>query len=68
MIPDNKSNIIYNPWNNMHKYSEGTLLSLGTGLTFIDNAATWLHLNKNNKVIGISRNGEIPNAHADHLI
>lgn len=41
----------------------GTLACIGTGLTFIDHALSHLRKNPANRVIGISRNGLLPEPH-----
>ena len=41
----------------------GTMACIGTGLTFIDHALSYLRLHPENKVIGISRTGSLPKTH-----
>lgn len=51
------------PWRVSLENFSGTLVGLGTGLTFIDLALSHLRNHPENKVIGISRNGLLPEAH-----
>ncbi|MBU3692001.1 MAG: hypothetical protein FGM47_00585 [Candidatus Nanopelagicaceae bacterium] len=51
------------PWRESSKISSGTLIGVGTGLTFIDLALSHLRTHPENRVIGISRNGLLPEAH-----
>ena len=51
------------PWRESLEKFSGTLVGLGTGLTFIDLALSHLRNHPENKVIGISRNGLLPEAH-----
>lgn len=51
------------PWRDRVPKIDGTLLAIGTGLTFIDLALSHLRRNASNQVIGISRTGELPMAH-----
>ncbi len=51
------------PWRENAEKSLGTLSGVGTGLTFIDLALSHHRKNADNKVIGISRNGLLPEAH-----
>jgi uncharacterized NAD(P)/FAD-binding protein YdhS len=51
------------PWRETSEDFKGTLIGVGTGLTFIDLALSHLRNHSENKVIGISRNGLLPEAH-----
>jgi uncharacterized NAD(P)/FAD-binding protein YdhS len=51
------------PWRESSERFLGTLIGVGTGLTFIDLALSHLRNHAHNKVIGISRNGLLPEAH-----
>ncbi|MEY5018266.1 MAG: hypothetical protein RJB54_184 [Actinomycetota bacterium] len=51
------------PWREGAENFSGTLIGVGTGLTFIDLALSHLRNDPENKVIGISRNGLLPEAH-----
>lgn len=55
--------VVEDVWRDLIPEIEGTLVSLGTGLTFIDHALTYLRRNNTNKAIGISRTGLLPQAH-----
>jgi uncharacterized NAD(P)/FAD-binding protein YdhS len=55
--------IVTDPWRRLYKEFEGTLVCVGTGLTFVDHALTHIRFNKNNTVIGISRTGLLPECH-----
>lgn len=54
---------VNDPWRDRIPKIDGTLLAVGTGLTFIDLALSYLRRNESNEVIGISRTGELPMAH-----
>ena len=54
---------VNDPWRDTLPKLDGTLVSIGTGLTFIDLALTHLRRDPKNLVIGISRTGELPQAH-----
>jgi len=54
---------INDPWRDGVPSFEGTLLSIGTGLTFIDLALSHLRRNDTNAVIGLSRTGDLPQPH-----
>ncbi len=56
-------NYVSDPWRYANVARDGTLIGIGTGLTFIDLALSHLKRNSSNKVIGISRNGLLPEAH-----
>lgn len=45
---------------------KGVLVCLGTGLTFFDQALTHLRADSSNSVIGVSRNGLLPEPHLAH--
>lgn len=51
------------PWRLSSENFSGTLIGIGTGLTFIDFALSHLRNHPENKAIGISRNGLLPEAH-----
>lgn len=51
------------PWRQTQERFLGTLVGLGTGLTFIDLALSHLRNHPENNVVGISRNGLLPEAH-----
>lgn len=54
---------INDPWRERVPPIDGVLLSIGTGLTFIDHALSHLRRNPSNQVLGISRTGELPKEH-----
>lgn len=56
-------NVINDPWRDSIAEFEGTLACVGTGLTFIDHALSHLRKSPRNRVIGISRNGLLPEKH-----
>jgi uncharacterized NAD(P)/FAD-binding protein YdhS len=56
-------NVVMDSWQHRNSLVDGTLVCLGTGLTFIDHALSHLRRNSNNTVIGISRTGLIPESH-----
>ena len=51
------------PWRNMEANMTGLMLAIGTGLTFIDLALSHLRKSQENSVVGVSRNGWLPEAH-----
>lgn len=57
--------IITDPWRQLYKQFEGTLVCVGTGLSFVDHALAHIRFNENNKVIGISRTGLLPESHEE---
>lgn len=54
---------VNDPWRDSLPKVDGTLVSIGTGLTFIDVALSHLRGNPKNRVVGISRTGDLPRAH-----
>ena len=61
-IPDSPS-VIVDVWKKREYGLHEIVLSVGTGLTFIDQALTVLDTSQNTTVIGISRGGYIPKEH-----
>jgi uncharacterized NAD(P)/FAD-binding protein YdhS len=59
------SRIVTDPWRQLYKEFEGTLVCVGTGLTFVDHALAHIRFSKNNTVIGISRTGLLPESHVE---
>lgn len=57
------SRYIEDPWRTTNIDTAGLLVGIGTGLTFIDLALSHLRKNPKNKVVGVSRNGWLPEAH-----
>lgn len=55
--------IVLDVWRDLIPQSDGTMISVGTGLTFIDHALTHLRRNPSNRAIGISRTGWLPLPH-----
>jgi uncharacterized NAD(P)/FAD-binding protein YdhS len=55
--------VIFDSWRDPYAPIDGTLLCIGTGLTFIDHALSHIRSNPENKVIGISRTGALPKTH-----
>jgi uncharacterized NAD(P)/FAD-binding protein YdhS len=55
--------VINDAWRDSIAEFEGTLACVGTGLTFIDHALSHLRKSPRNRVIGISRNGLLPEKH-----
>ena len=55
--------VINDAWRDYIGEFDGTLVCVGTGLTFIDHALSHLRKNSENRVIGISRNGLLPEPH-----
>lgn len=55
--------VINDAWRDYIREFDGTLVCVGTGLTFIDHGLVHLRKNPNNRVIGISRNGLLPEPH-----
>jgi uncharacterized NAD(P)/FAD-binding protein YdhS len=53
-------------WRESPPLINGTLLGIGTGLTFVDHALSHLRRSRSNSVIGISRNGLLPESHLSH--
>ena len=56
-------NYIEDAWRDNYQISDGVLLGIGTGLTFVDHALSHLRKSDKNSVIGISRNGLLPQSH-----
>ena len=54
---------IDDPWRDGLPVFTGSLLSIGTGLTFIDLALSHLRRSDSNSVIGLSRTGDLPEPH-----
>lgn len=59
----NSSRYQADPWRLSSENFQGRLIGIGTGLTFIDFALSHLRNHPENRVIGISRNGLLPEAH-----
>jgi len=59
----NHPRVVMDSWQHQNSILDGTLVCLGTGLTFIDHALSYLRQNPNNKVIGVSRTGLLPESH-----
>lgn len=57
------SRIIRDAWRQEFQPFNGTLVCIGTGLTFIDHALSHIRKSANNIVIGISRTGLLPMPH-----
>jgi uncharacterized NAD(P)/FAD-binding protein YdhS len=55
--------VIQDSWRQKIEPFEGTLVCLGTGLTFIDHALTHIRRSSKNRVVGISRTGLLPMPH-----
>jgi uncharacterized NAD(P)/FAD-binding protein YdhS len=51
------------PWRETLEVFTGTMIGVGTGLSFIDLALSHLRNSSENRVIGISRNGLLPEVH-----
>lgn len=60
------STYVADAWRTAPQSLEGTLLGIGTGLTFVDHALSHLRRSVSNSVIGISRNGLLPESHLPH--
>ena len=54
------------PWRDPIPAAKGLMVSIGTGLTFIDLALSHLRRDPLNTVLGVSRTGELPRAHLHH--
>lgn len=54
---------IEDPWRDGMSKCDGLLICIGTGLTFIDLALSHLRRNAANRVVGVSRTGELPRPH-----
>ena len=61
-IPDSPS-IVLDVWEERNHGLNQIVLSVGTGLTFIDQALTVLNDSKDTTVIGVSRSGNLPREH-----
>lgn len=59
----NDPRVVVDVWRDLIPQLDGTLVSVGTGLTFIDHALTHLRRNRSNQAIGISRTGWLPHPH-----
>jgi uncharacterized NAD(P)/FAD-binding protein YdhS len=57
--------IVSDPWRESYEKFVGTLVCLGTGLTFLDHALAHIKSDDRNRVVGISRTGLLPQAHLD---
>lgn len=57
------SKVIEDVWRDLVPHLDGVMISVGTGLTFIDHALTHLRRKPSNKAIGISRTGWLPMPH-----
>ena len=55
--------VVADVWRDLIPQTDGTMISVGTGLTFIDHALTHLRRSTSNKAIGISRTGWLPLPH-----
>lgn len=51
------------PWRDTVPSFDGVMVSVGTGLTFVDLALSHLRRNSDNTVIGLSRTGALPEKH-----
>lgn len=60
------SKYIADAWRETLPLTKGVLLGVGTGLTFVDHALSHLRRSDSNTVIGISRNGFLPESHLLH--
>lgn len=60
------SKYIADAWRENLPLTKGVLLGIGTGLTFVDHALSHLRRSDSNRVIGISRNGFLPESHLPH--
>jgi uncharacterized NAD(P)/FAD-binding protein YdhS len=60
------SKYIADAWREALPFTQGVLLGIGTGLTFVDHALSHLRRSDSNTVIGISRNGLLPESHLSH--
>jgi uncharacterized NAD(P)/FAD-binding protein YdhS len=54
---------VSDPWRDLVPEVNGIMASIGTGLTFVDLALSHLRRNPTNRVVGISRTGELPKEH-----
>ena len=57
---------IGDPWRDTIPSLDGLMVSVGTGLTFVDLALSHLRRNSENTVIGLSRTGDLPEKHLQH--
>lgn len=60
------STYIADAWRETLPFAQGVLLGIGTGLTFVDHALSHLRRSDQNTVVGISRNGLLPESHLPH--
>lgn len=54
---------VSDPWRDVFPSFEGVMVSIGTGLTFVDLALSHLRRNSGNTVMGLSRTGALPEKH-----
>lgn len=57
------SRYAHDAWRDRIPFNPGLMVSIGTGLTFVDLALSHLRKDSQNQVIGISRNGLLPEPH-----
>ena len=65
-LPDEVTNsprYVNDPWRDAFPTIEGVMVSIGTGLTFVDLALSHLRRHSGNTVIGLSRTGAMPEKH-----
>lgn len=57
------SHYTHDAWRDLVPFNSGLMAAIGTGLTFVDLALSHLRMDSQNQVIGISRNGLLPEPH-----